>query len=124
MTDAKERTHRRYTGGKTLNIPCGNRDELISIADCRTLLMIATRDTINDYLKTLGLYGRDFITWEEFARVLELQVFLGLKPGQNSKEMYRFLEELGHLPHIFQEFGIDVETRFRRLQVDYHKRQT
>ncbi len=123
VTLAKERTPRRYTGGKTLLVPCDSSSGLISIADCRTLLAIATRDTMNDYLKTLGLFGRDFLNWDEFQELLRIQAFLGLKHGYNSKQMYLLLRDQGNLQNLFANYGIDIEQRFRRIQGDYHKQQ-
>lgn len=120
MPKAKTRSPRQYKGGKTLNVPCNSQSGLVSVGDCRTLLAIATRDTINDYLKTLELFGRDFLNWEEFFEVLKLQAFLGLKPGYNSKKMYLVLRSGNAIAEIFDIYKIDVEARLERIQDEYN----
>jgi hypothetical protein len=91
------------------------RIEKISIRECRVLLDIQSRDTINEYLKTLNLWGRDHISWQEFRRILELQVFLGLKHGRNSKADFLKLTQ-DELTSMFSRFGIDIESRLLSLR--------
>ncbi|MCC5616357.1 hypothetical protein LC605_15020 [Nostoc sp. CHAB 5836] len=91
------------------------RVEKISIRECRILLDIQSRDTINQYLKTLDLFGHDRISWQEFRRVLELQIFLGLKHGRNSKDDFLKLSQ-SQLTSMFSNFGIDIESRLLSLR--------
>jgi hypothetical protein len=97
------------------------RAEKISIQECRVLLDIQSRDTTNEYLKTLDLFGRDayggkqHISWQEFRRILELQVFLGLKHGRNSKADFLKLTQ-SELTAMFFNFGIDIESRLLSLK--------
>jgi hypothetical protein len=91
------------------------RVEKISIRECRILLDIQSRDTINEYLKALDLFGRDRISWLEFRRILELQVFLGLKHGRNSKADFLKLSQV-ELTSMFSSYGIDIESRFLALK--------
>jgi len=92
-----------------------SREEKISIRECRVLLDIQSRDTINEYLKALNLFGRDRISWQEFRRILELQVFLGLKHGRNSKADFLKLSQ-SELTSMFSRFGIDIESRLLSLR--------
>ena len=91
------------------------REKEISIRECRVLLDIQSRDTINEYLKALDLFGRDRISWQEFRRILELQVFLGLKHGRNSKADFLKLSQ-SELASKFFAHGVDIENRFQSLK--------
>lgn len=97
-------------------------EERLSIKDCRELLGIQTRDTINDRLKILNLFGCDFIGWQEFRRLLELQLYLGLKPGCNSKEEFCALTQ-AQIDDLFEAHAINVEERLSKMQSTYHKQQ-
>ncbi|MDF5717726.1 MAG: hypothetical protein PUP93_28630, partial [Rhizonema sp. NSF051] len=123
LTVVKNSTVKRYRGGRTINIPPSGDSGLISIRECQTLLGISSNVTLNVYLKNLGFYGQRFISWEQFKDILQLQVFLGLKHGYNSKEMYLTLRRENSLQPIFEEYGVNIETRFERLKDDYNKRQ-
>ncbi|GEM_PF-1656311 len=123
MTVVKHQIVNRYRGGKTINIPSNSDSGLISINECRNLLSINSRYTMNEYLKLLGFFGQHFLNWDEVKEILKLRVFLGLKPGYNSKEMYLMLREQGFLQDIFTSYGIDIETRLRRIKDEYYKQQ-
>ncbi|WP_341529965.1 hypothetical protein WKK05_11995 [Nostoc sp. UHCC 0302] len=90
----------------------------LSIKECRDLLNIHSRGTINEYLKTLNLFGHRHLNWDELRRVLELQIFLGLKHGRNSKEMFSRISRQ-RLVELFTEHGIDIEARMQYLQNKY-----
>jgi len=113
---------KRYKGGKTLSISSTDSG-LISIRECRKLLNIDTRYTINEYLKSLGFFGNHFLTWEQFKELLQLKTFLSLKPGYNSKTMYLLLRKQGSLQSLFTDYDIDIEAKLRRLQNEYNQRQ-
>lgn len=87
----------------------------MSIKECRDLLNINSRGTINDYLKTLELFGLKHLTWEQLRQVLELQTYLGLRHGYNSKDMFRKLSRK-QITEIFSEYGIDIDVRMRSIQ--------
>jgi hypothetical protein len=91
----------------------------LTIKECRKLLNIHSRGTINEYLKTLNLFGRRHLNWEELRRVMELQIFLGLKHGCNSKAMFSGINQQ-QLQEIFTEYGINIETRMRHIQNKYY----
>lgn len=95
-------------------------DQVLTIKQCRHLLNIGSRDTINDYLKTLGLFGQDTLNWSEFRAVLELQIFLGLKHGCNSRAMFTALNR-EKLTQVFEDYGISIEQRFRKIQAQYYQ---
>lgn len=101
---------------------CRMGEERLSIKECRDLLNIQSRDTINDRLKILNLFGCDFIGWQEFRRLLELQLYLGLKPGCNSKEEFCSLSQ-AQINQLFEAHAINVEEKFNRMQSTYHKQQ-
>lgn len=96
-----------------------NIQQVLTIKQCRYLLNIGSRDTMNDYLKTLGFFGSKTLNWSEFRALLSLQIFLGLKHGCNSRAMFT---QLNHqeLMKIFEDYGINIEQRFRRIQADYY----
>lgn len=89
--------------------------ELISIKRCRELLRIKSRDTINKYLKTLNLFGRSRLSLGQVREILELQIFLGLKHGRNSREKFIKISRQ-ELEQTFQTYGVDVNTRLAALQ--------
>jgi len=91
------------------------RVELLTIKQCRDLLNIQSRDTINEYLKVLGLFGQSHLTWDELKQVLELQIYLGLKHGRNSKEGFKKLAKL-EIEQMFSRYGVDVNARLLALQ--------
>lgn len=97
-------------------------NERLSIRQCRELLGIQSRDTINDRLKILNLFGCDFISWQDVRRLLELQLYLGLKPGCNSKEEFCMLTQ-AQIDDLFESHAINVEERFSKMQTTYHKQQ-
>ena len=89
--------------------------ELISIKRCRELLRIKSRDTINKYLKTLNLFGRSRLSLGQVREILELQIFLGLKHGRNSREKFIKISRQ-ELEQTFQTYGVDVNARLAALQ--------
>ncbi|BAZ33762.1 hypothetical protein NIES4074_62760 (plasmid) [Cylindrospermum sp. NIES-4074] len=97
-----------------------NTNQLLSIKECRELLNIQSRDTINEYLKTLDLFGLKHLTWDELRRVLELQIYLGLRHGYNSKDMFRKLSQ-EKITETFTEYGIDISIKMERIKQKYAK---
>ncbi len=94
----------------------------LSIKTCRELLDIQTRETMNQYLKTLDLFGSKRLGWEDLRRILELQTFLGLKHGRNSKSDFcDYTSE--ELATDFANHGINIEERFNRIQNKFLIRQ-
>ncbi|MBD2505602.1 hypothetical protein [Anabaena azotica] len=89
--------------------------EQLSIKDCRDLLKIQSKDTINQYLKTLKLFGNKYLNWEQIRQVLELQIYLGLKHGRNSKENFRQMTRQ-QIEETFQSYGVDVDARLKALK--------
>ncbi|HYW17706.1 MAG TPA: hypothetical protein VE956_00080 [Nodularia sp. (in: cyanobacteria)] len=89
--------------------------EKISVRECRFLLDIQSRDTINEYLKTLDLFGIRELSWQQFRRVVELQTFLGLKHGCNSKDDFKKLNS-SELSAMFSAHGIDIESKISALR--------
>jgi hypothetical protein len=88
---------------------------MLTIKECRTLLEIATRQTINEHLKSLNFFGRQALSWDEFRRLLELQLFLGLKPGTNSKaEFFGYSSE--ELKKLFTAHAVNIDGRLKILQ--------
>ncbi|MBD6621194.1 hypothetical protein FNW02_37245 [Komarekiella sp. 'clone 1'] len=89
--------------------------EYLSVKECRSLLRIQSKDTINKYLKTLNLFGQACLSWSEIKQVLELQIFLGLKHGRNSKSIFRQMTRQ-QLDQTFKSYGVDVDARLAVLQ--------
>jgi hypothetical protein len=89
--------------------------EQLSVKQCRELLRIQSKDTINKYLKTLGLFGQSRLSWSEIRQVLELQIFLGLKHGRNSKSRFSQMSRQER-EQTFQSYGVDVDARLTALQ--------
>ncbi|MBD2730925.1 hypothetical protein H6G96_32560 [Nostoc sp. FACHB-892] len=113
----------RYRKGMTINIPCGGEfgdGELLGILEVRRLLCVSTRETINTDLKAIGLFGRDFLNWGEVRQILKMRLFLSLRPGYNSREMYLSLND-EELNQIFEHFGINLNAHFERIQ-QLHRR--
>lgn len=92
--------------------------EGLRIKEARNLLDIRTRYTINRSLKALDLFGRPKLTWEEFRLVLEMQVFLGLKHGRNSRAQFCEMTE-GDRITTFKKHGIDIEKRFTAIRDNF-----
>ncbi|MDZ8138854.1 MAG: hypothetical protein RM049_26720 [Nostoc sp. DedQUE04] len=95
-------------------------EKKISIQDCRSLLQIQSRDTMTEYLRLFDLLGCRFISWKEFRRILELQAFLGLKPGCNSKAMFLDLS-VADIQQMFAYHKIDITERFLQLQLQHER---
>lgn len=89
--------------------------EQISIKQCRSLLKIQSKDTINRYLKALNFFGNKYLTWEEVQKILELQLFLGLKHGKNSKEDFCKMTR-DEIEQVFQSYGVNVNARLETLK--------
>lgn len=89
--------------------------EQLSIKECRNLLRIQSKDTINQYLKTLKLFGNKYLNWQQIQQVLELQIYLGLKHGRNSKENFRQMSRQ-QIEETFISYGVDVNARLQVLQ--------
>lgn len=109
----------RYKERKTLDIPVSKNSSPVrplSVLEVRQALSISTRATINAHLKALGLFGRDYLLWDEVCEVLALQLFLGIKPGQCSRQMYLILRDSGNLTKIFNDYQIDLDSHIRRIQ--------
>ncbi|MBW4689673.1 MAG: hypothetical protein KME40_32415 [Komarekiella atlantica HA4396-MV6] len=89
--------------------------EYLSVKECRDLLRIQSKDTINKYLKALDLFGQAYLSWQEIKQVLELQIFLGLKHGRNSKSRFCQMTRQ-QLDETFKSYGVDVDARLAALQ--------
>ncbi len=88
---------------------------MLTIQECRTLLNITTRQTINEYLKSFNFFGQRTLTWDEFRKLLELQTFLGLKAGTNSKAEFLTYSP-NELRNIFASNAIDIEKKLKTLK--------
>lgn len=121
MTKSTTLRRSRYRGGKTIDVASDSQNQTgeISVLETRKLLGITNRITINKHLKALGLYGRDFLTWNEVEEVYKLYCFLGLKPGYNSRKMYLFLVQKGVINQVFSRYQINPTEQFKRLKNDY-----
>jgi len=89
--------------------------EYLNKTQCRELLRIQSKDTINKYLKTLGLFEKTRFSWEEIKRILELQIFLGLKHGRNAISDFQEMSQK-ELEQTFESYGVNVNTRLEALQ--------
>jgi hypothetical protein len=89
--------------------------EQLSIKECRNLLRIQSKDTINKYLKALKLFGKKYLNWEQIRQVLELQIYLGLKHGRNSKEKFCQMTRQ-QIEETFKSYGVDIDARLESLQ--------
>jgi hypothetical protein len=89
--------------------------EYLSVKQCRDLLKIQSKDTINKYLKTLNLFGQTKLSWSEIREVLKLQIFLGLKHGINSREKFLKMSRQ-ELEQTFKTYGVDINARLMALQ--------
>ncbi|UKP01005.1 hypothetical protein [Nostoc sp. UHCC 0870] len=89
--------------------------EQLSIKECRNLLRIQSKDTINKYLKALKLFGNKYLNWEQIRQVLELQIYLGLKHGRNSKEKFCQMTRQ-QIEETFKSYGVDIDARLESLQ--------
>ncbi len=89
--------------------------EHLSVKQCRDLLRIQSKDTINKYLKALNLFGKKKLSWSEIQRVLEMQIFLGLKHGRNSKEKFCQMSQQ-QIKETFESYGVDINARLVALQ--------
>lgn len=89
--------------------------EQLSIKECRDLLRIQSKDTINKYLKTLKLFGNKYLNWLQIRQVLELQIYLGLKHGRNSKEIFSQMSRQ-QIEEMFTSYGVNIDARLKALQ--------
>lgn len=96
---------------------------MLNIQEVRSLLEIETRDTINKYLKVTGLSEVEQFDWRQFRRLLELQIFLGLRPGCYSKEMFNNYDQ-ATLYEMFAQRGISIEQRLLNLQQKYQDKKS
>ncbi|MCC5619427.1 hypothetical protein LC605_31080 [Nostoc sp. CHAB 5836] len=88
--------------------------------EVRSLLKIKHRDTINEDLRALELLDCEEFNWPEVRKLLEMRLYLGLKPGINSRE--EFLETpQEQLANMFVTHGLDVEKHFQFLRSDYQQ---
>ncbi|MBP5973592.1 hypothetical protein HW132_12800 [Brasilonema sp. CT11] len=88
----------------------------------RDLLNIRQRQTFNEHLKCLGLYGKP-LGWDELKEVLALRLFMYARIGYHTREMYINLKIQGHLTTIFKHLKIDLEAEFEKVKNDYQQRQ-
>ncbi len=92
-----------------------------TIKECRELLDIQSRDTINEDLKALGLFGNNHLSWGEVRRVLEIRTFLGIKPGIHSREQFNNTSK-EELEKLFQKHQSSIEQKLHHLQNQYKNR--
>jgi hypothetical protein len=88
----------------------------------RDLLNIRQRQTFNQHLKCLGLYGKP-LGWDEIKEILALRLFMYARIGYHTRAMYVSLKQEGHLPTIFQHLNIDLEAEFEKVKNGYQQRQ-
>src|SRR5579883_88679 len=123
MTVTKNIAHVRYRGGKTITIPPAGNSGSFTLKECQELLGINSAMTLYVYRKTLGFLGQRRISWEQIKEMLALQEFLRVRHGYNSKQMYLNLRNQNLLQTIFEEFGIDIQAKFERIQNDYNNKR-
>lgn len=70
---------------------------------------------MGDYLKTLNIPKRDRLSWDDIKLILELQTYLGLKPGIHSKEGFKRLSPQER-SHLFAQNGVSIAAKLQRLQ--------
>ncbi|MEH2034559.1 MAG: hypothetical protein V7K67_34010 [Nostoc sp.] len=88
---------------------------MLTVSEVRSLLEIQSRDTMNEDLKALGLFGCDRLMWSQIRKLLEMRKFLGLKPGIHSREQFlRTSKE--QLNTLFVRYGLNIEEQFQLLQ--------
>ncbi|MEH2135422.1 hypothetical protein [Nostoc sp.] len=88
---------------------------MLTVAEARILLEIQSRDTMNEDLKALGLFGCDRLMWSEVKSLLEMRKFLGLKPGIHSREQFLKTPK-EQLNTLFYRYGLNIEEQFQALQ--------
>ena len=113
MTTVKNSTPKQFKG-RTVTISPGS--DILPTNQVRKLLGIRTRYSFNEHLKVLGLFGRKFLNWNDIKLILELQLFLGIKPGFNSREMFVLLQSKGKLESLFNSCQINVNEHLERLK--------
>lgn len=113
MTTAKKSTPKQFKG-RTITISPGS--DLLPTNQVRKLLGIRTRYSFNEHLKVLGLFGRRFLNWSDIKLILELQLFLGIKPGFNSRKMFIILHNKGKLESLFNSYQININQHLERLK--------
>lgn len=89
--------------------------KMLTIQQVRSLLDIQTRDTMNEDLKALGLFGCASLTWSQVRTLLEMRLFLGLKPGIHSREQFKQISK-EQLLDLFGRHHCNVEQQFQDLQ--------
>lgn len=107
---------KKYRGGKTLKVPVAGE---LPTHKARELLNIYSPTTWNKYLKAFDLFGRDYLSWEEFKQLLALNLFLKLKPGYTSYHQFFSLSEQGNLSQVFQDFRIDINHEIEVIKHEY-----
>jgi hypothetical protein len=122
MYATTKKSHRKREK-KAITIPVSGSTGILSKKECKRLLGLFSEDTINDYFRTLGLFGQDFITWDDFKEILKLQMFLGLKPGYNSQTMFLTLRQQGIIDNLLDDYGININKRLEKIKNDYQQRQ-
>ena len=88
---------------------------MLTISEVRDLLEIQSRDTMNEDLKALGLFGYDRLTWSQVKNLLEMRKFLGLRPGIHSREQFLKTSK-EQLNALFHRHGLNIEEQFQALQ--------
>jgi hypothetical protein len=121
MSITKHQEPKRHYG-RTIDVPSNQGSGSVPVRLCMSLLNILAPDTINDYLKHFGWFGQDVLTWEQIKELVQLQAFLGVKPGYASKGMYTVLKNANRLDEVYERLGIDIEKRLRRIQNEYTQR--
>jgi hypothetical protein len=88
---------------------------MLKISEVRRLLEIQSRETMNEDLKALGLFGCDRLMWPQIKRLLEMRKFLGLKPGIHSREQFLGIPK-EQLETLFIRNGLNIEEQFQLLK--------
>ncbi|MFB2768587.1 hypothetical protein ACE1AT_04750 [Pelatocladus sp. BLCC-F211] len=93
---------------------------LISKTQAKKLLGIDSQDTINSYFKEFNLFEREYVNWDDIRNILKLQMFLGLKPGRFSKQMFhRFTNE--EMDTLLLGRGFNVDDRLNAIKAQYYQ---
>jgi hypothetical protein len=88
--------------------------------EVRSLLEIKHRDTINEDLRVLGWSDCEEFDWAEVRKLLEMRLFLGLRPGINSREEFLEIPQ-ERLTTMFVMHGLNVENRLQFMRSHYQQ---
>ena len=70
----------------------------------------------------MGFHEQEEFTWSQFKKLLEMRLFLGLKPGINSRE--EFIETSSEVLQELFVGRVNVEEQLSYYQSRYRQRQS